>query len=230
LINQILKQTLSVLTQIPIRFDLRSRVKRQLLYFDEISGCAVNGTVFNQVVLNRKSDRYREALDIAKLILLNYHPDISKGATHVLALMFDMNKLWEGFITSMMKKYLSDNFKVKSQNSKIFWYSERGRKRLKPDILLIPKQDSSEPLIIDTKWKAPSRLRPSDTDLRQIFAYNQLFNSKRGMLLYPGSRNSTIGTFKTEEGGTCGMHFVDVLDEVGNLLTDKSMLKQILQT
>jgi len=224
LINQILKKTLIILSQIPIRSDLRSRVKRQLLYFEEIGDCTVHEQLFDQIHLNRKTERYSEALEIARLILLNYHPDISKGSNHVLALMFDMNQLWERFITKMMKRHLSEQYQVKAQSNKVFWRSDRSRKRLKPDILLISKDDSDKKIIIDTKWKTPAKSSPSDSDLRQIFAYNRLFDSQYGILLYPGPEKKTTGSFESKLGGTCTMQSINVLDQSGKLLVSGRLL------
>ena len=224
LINQILKKTLIVLSQILIRSDLRSRVKRQLLYFEEIGDCSVHEQLFDQIYLNRKTERYSEALDIARLILLNYHPDISKGSNHVLALMFDMNQLWEQFITKMMRRHLSDRYQVKAQSNKVFWRSDRSRKRLKPDILLIPKDESGAKIVVDTKWKTPSKFHPSDNDLRQIFAYNRLFECQSGVLLYPGMDKQIKGTYETEVGGKCTLQTINVLDHTGKLITNNLLL------
>lgn len=228
-INQILKKTLIVLSQISIRSDLRSRVKRQLLYFEEIGDCTIHEQLFNQIHLNRKAERYSEALGIARLILLNYHPDISKGSNHVLALMFDMNQLWERFITKMMKRHLSDRYQVKAQSNKVFWRSDRSRKRLKPDILLLPKNDSDKRIVIDTKWKTPSKSNPSDNDLRQIFAYNRLFDSQNGILLYPGPEKQIAGLYETEFGGICALQTINVLDHTGKLITNDLLLGNFSQ-
>ncbi len=216
-INQVLKKTLIVLSQIPIRSDLRSRVKRQLLYFEEVGDCTVHEQLFDQIHLNRKTERYSEALGIARLILLNYHPDISKGSNNVLALMFDMNQLWEQFITKMMRRHLSDRYQVKSQSNKVFWRSDRSRKRLKPDILLIPKGDFGNKIVVDTKWKTPYKRMPSDQDLRQIFAYNKLYGSRKGILLYPGDKKPLLGNYTTGEHEECSSEFVNLIDSSGKL-------------
>ncbi len=229
LINQVLKKTLTVLTQIPIRYDLRSRVKRQLLFFEDINDCMVNEQLFQQFHLNRKTERYSEAIDIARLILLNYHPDISRGRNHVLALMFDMNQLWERFITKMMQRHLSDRYLVKAQGNKVFWRSHRSRKRLKPDILLMPRKEGDSKIVVDTKWKTPSKFHPSDNDLRQIFAYNRLFKSQTGILLYPGLEKQTTGSFDSEFGGTCTMQSINVLDESGKLLINERLLNAFIE-
>lgn len=228
LINQILKKTLSVLTQIPIRYDLRSRVKRVQLYFEELAECEVNEQIFNRISLNRKTRVYAEALEIARLILLNYHPDISKGNNHVLALMFDMNQLWEKYITMMMKKHFSEQYVVKGQRKKVFWQSTSTKKMLKPDIILTQKDLPNQNIIIDTKWKAPSKLQPSDNDLKQIFAYNQLFDSKNGILLYPGKQTGGSGSYLTDCGGTCSMQYVNVIDDQGKLERSKELFSSLL--
>lgn len=217
MINQILKKTLSVLTRIPIRLDLRSRVRRQLLFFEDVGDCAVYEQMFNNIHLKRKSERYSKALEIARLILLNYHPDISRGNNHVLALMFDMNQLWERFITKMIRKDLSDRYQVKAQNKKAFWQSGNISRGLKPDILLIPKGGSDEKVVIDMKWKTPKNRTPSDQDLRQIFAYNELYNSQKGILLYPGDKTPLSGNFTTGGYDRCSSEFVNLIDSSGNL-------------
>jgi 5-methylcytosine-specific restriction enzyme subunit McrC len=197
-----------------------------LLYFEEIGDCTVHEQLFNQIFLNRKTERYSEALGIARLILLNYHPDISRGSNHVLALMFDMNKLWEGFITKMMKRHLSSAYHVKSQSSKVFWRSEVSRSKLQPDILLIHKDGLHKNIIVDTKWKTPNKRKPSDDDLKQIFSYNQLFTAGEGVLLYPGKNNGKMGKYEAEPGGVCSMEFINVLEEDGKLNTSKELLSQ----
>lgn len=227
LINQILRKTLGVILQIPIRLDLRSRLKRQLLYFEGIDDCLVQEQLFGQIRLNRKTDRYAKALDIARLILLNYHPDISKGKNHVLALMFDMNQLWERFITKMMKRHFSDQYLVQAQRKKVFWESSHGNKRLKPDILLIPKNGTGKKIVVDTKWKTPGNSGPSDNDLRQIFAYNRLFNTSLGVLLYPGTEKKVIGSYKTDFGGNCALQTINVLNDAGKLITDDCLFGSI---
>lgn len=227
LINQILKKTLLVIANIPTRFDLKGKVKKLLLYFEEVGDCTVHAGIFESIHLDRNSIRYAEALGIAKLILLNYHPDLSRGHNHVLALMFDMNKLWESFITKMMKKHLRVRYYVKAQNQQVFWESKTTKKRLKPDLLLISRSNPDKRIIIDTKWKTPTNIVPSDEDLRQIFAYNLLFESQYAILLYPGSGRKKHGHFKVSKAGVGSLQTVNILDSSNNLVTKKVLLQQL---
>ncbi|HNU62307.1 MAG: hypothetical protein M0R67_00860 [Candidatus Cloacimonas sp.] len=43
-------------------------------------------------------------MDIARLLLCNYHPDLKSDRNNVLTLMFDMNLLWESFIYHSIRK------------------------------------------------------------------------------------------------------------------------------
>lgn len=76
---------------------------------------------FDKIQYSRKTELYKAAIDIAKLILLNYHPDVNKGNNDVLALMFDMNSLWEKFVFTSLRKNKPSNYTLKSQSVKQFW-------------------------------------------------------------------------------------------------------------
>jgi 5-methylcytosine-specific restriction enzyme subunit McrC len=53
--------------------------------------------------------------------------------------------------------------------------------------------------VLDTKWKLAGPKGPSDDDLKQIFAYNEIFGAPRAFLLHPGSQ--------TENGARGGAFF-----------------------
>jgi 5-methylcytosine-specific restriction enzyme subunit McrC len=145
---------------------------------------------FQKLVLNRKTQDYRKALEISRLILLHFHPDLRSGRNDVLALMFDMNKLWEKFVLASLKK--DHNLNARGQDSTGFWQSERGNRRsIRPDITI---ELEKEKYVIDTKWKLVSS-EPSMDDLRQMYAYHHYFNAKKVALLYPGKHPNINGSF-----------------------------------
>ena len=188
IIHQILHETLILLSSRYYRPGYYSRVKNLLLEFDHCDRISPAQKHFDGIELNRKTEHYRRALNIARLILLNFHPDITRGQMHVLALMFDMNQLWEKYIGRLMRKFLGDRYVVEAQRSAGFWMPvANGRKRrLRPDYVLTSRTNPADVVVIDTKWKVVDG-QPSDEDLRQIFAYNQLFETGKGILLYPGA-------------------------------------------
>ncbi|MCH8487263.1 MAG: McrC family protein [Candidatus Cyclonatronum sp.] len=227
ILNQVLKATLQVLSHLAVPVSLKSRVNRQGLFFQEVSLRKFSEEHFSRIVLNRKTERYAEALAIARLILLNYHPDIAKGTNHILALMFDMNQLWESWVVKMLKRELSDRYRVKAQQSRVFWTSGQSRKRLEPDIIIEPADEAGSKILIDTKWKTPADLRPSDQDLRQIYAYNQLFGATHGVLMYPGVQSEITGRYHTDDRSRCTMLMVNLIDRNGGLVKGSEISRTI---
>ena len=50
---------------------------------------------FQKLQPSRNTARYASALEMAKMFIMNYSPDVRSGSNHMLALMFDMNNLWK---------------------------------------------------------------------------------------------------------------------------------------
>jgi 5-methylcytosine-specific restriction enzyme subunit McrC len=226
LINRILKKALGVLARLSSASSFLGRINNQLLYFEEVSDFIPTKAAFSTIRYGRKNTHYKKAIQIARLILLNYHPDISRGQQDVLALMFDMNALWEKYIAMQMRRHLSGRFKVETQQKQVFWVGGGRKKQLKPDIILTDRADDSK-MIIDTKWKIPKGMYPSDEDLRQMFAYNRLFESEQSMLLYPGANESVEGDYQTEHGGRCSLVTLSVMDSDGALFRGEKLISNL---
>lgn len=222
LINQILFRALQVLKTITSNSYLIDSVNRILSNFPEVETIQINKTHFDKLTTNRKSVSYIEALKIAKMILLNYSPDIKGGDENMLALLFDMNKLWEEYIYRMLLKIDDPSIKVSFQNRDKFWEN----KIIKPDIVITKYETINNDVIrkeyvIDTKWKIIDPTEPGDNDLKQMFAYNMYWNAEKSMLLYPSSKVLITDFGKFHKGkqtdNLCKLGFVNVIDNNGNL-------------
>ena len=186
LLHQLLYKTLLLLKRINTNMALKSRIGALLLHFPEMKNLTVTEATFNKIVYNRKTESYQQVMKIVRLLLLNYHPDLSRGQNDVLALMFDMNALWERFVYVSLRK--SNELSVTAQSSKGFWKPNKGRKsRLKPDIIFGSKDKNDKRcVVLDTKWKNLNGRNPSPDDLRQMYAYHDFFGANRVALVYPG--------------------------------------------
>lgn len=225
LIHQILLKALLILKSINLKASLTDRINRLLFSLPEIREMNIGAEHFEKIVWDRKTTSYQEAISIAKLIILNYSPDIQGGNENLIAILFDMNKLWEEFITVCLDKNLAGRYHVKRQNIQVFW----NNKTIRPDIYFERErsntQDKPERFIIDAKWKILVDNQPSDEDLRQIFAYNAHWGSQHSLLLYPTSAKdkthvSGCYAYKFKEGHHhCSLGFVNVIEN-GKLNTN----------
>jgi len=183
--NQVIYKTLKLIQQINTSSRLKSRIGALLLFFPEMNDLRVSEQFFQQVSYNHKTAVYKTSMEIARLILLQYHPDLSSGRNHVLALMFDMNLLWERFVLVSLRKH--PHFKVEGQRSKLFWKPENGyRTTIRPDIIL---SYENKKLVLDTKWKNLCNFKPNPEDLRQMYVYHDYFKADKVALVYPAGNN-----------------------------------------
>jgi 5-methylcytosine-specific restriction enzyme subunit McrC len=212
--NCVLYKTLRLLLRINTNAVLQSRIGSLLLNFPEMPDIHANDAFFNKLQYNRKTEAYRQAMEIARLILLNYHPDVKNGQNHVLALMFDMNLLWERFVYVSLRRHLKEA-DVRAQVSRPFWKPADGYTiSMRPDIVLNHGKENC--VVLDTKWKNLDGNKPDIQDLRQMYAYAKYFESKKVALIYPGKETERKGkyykegTLYGEFGDECSLIPIDV--------------------
>jgi 5-methylcytosine-specific restriction enzyme subunit McrC len=182
LVHQILSQALGIVEQCSKGNYLYSKCKRVQLDFPEVKTIAANESTFTKIPKSRKTAPYETALAIARLIILNYAPSVSSGSERMLALLFDMNSLWEEYVLIRLKQ-AAKNVNVYGQQSIVLWNGIT----IRPDIVI---EKGSEKYIIDTKWKNMDYGKPSTHDLRQMYVYNEYWGARKAMLLYPSNSPS----------------------------------------
>lgn len=189
LMHQILYKALRTILKIGVNTATQSRYNNILLDFPEQNDISISEYLFDKITFDRKSNDYRKAFDIAKIILLNYHPEMEQGSNTILAVMFNMNSLWEKFVLKSLKRFIPDDLSVKGQVSINFWRPDGGNSRkMKPDIVVL--SDNKPIAVIDTKWKNIDGSSPSEDDLRQLYAYSRFHTNASAYLLYPGEENT----------------------------------------
>lgn len=209
--HKLMWKTLQLLRKINTNAVLQSRIGSLTLNFPEMPELKVSAATFAKLDWNRKTEPYRRAMKIAEMLLLNFHPDVSRGQNHVLALMFDMNLLWEKFVVACLRKNLKE-YRVLAQTSMPFWASTEGKVKIdmRPDILI--EKTGEWNIVLDTKWKNLGDQKPSPEDLRQMFAYQIFFDAKKTALVYPGNQRDFINGIFRKSGfeKTCSLLAVPV--------------------
>jgi len=223
LLNSILYKTLKLLSLINRNPVLSSRIGALLLNFPEMPDIKVSEKTFSDIVYNRKTERYKNAVNIAKLLLLNFHPDIKRGSNDVLALMFDMNMLWEKFVVKSLIRYRKENYRVRPQVRINFWKPVTGYNNyMKPDIVIESYKDEikEKSFVLDTKWKNMNNRNISMDDLRQMYAYSKFHNNAKSALVFPGNEGKMVkGNYYHEETGEvsdteCSLLLIEVCADV----------------
>ncbi len=214
LLHEILHEALLLIPSISTNPSLADEVSRLLLAFPEMPRRKVTTALFDKISYNRKTEHYKAAIGLAKLLLLNYSPDIRGGQNPILAILFDMNELFEEYIYRQLKRAAPPSVKVRRQVSKRFWES----KLIRPDIVIEKGDDT---FVLDTKWKVLSEPTPSDADLKQMYAYHHYLGARRTYLLYPevyGLRAREGQYWIPREGNLrCGLLFINVLTSEGGI-------------
>ncbi|UKT65221.1 McrC family protein [Pedobacter mucosus] len=202
ILNQILAKAIKILPLICNNQYLISECYQLKLNFPEVRDIKIDSSIFDNLDFDRKSDPYKSAIQIAKLLLLNYRPDVSSGSSHSIAILFDMNKLWEEYIYRMLQQANDGTLVIHSQRSTKFWNHLNTHRYLKPDIVIEKTNDANEKeyVVIDTKWKnIYSQVKNvSMDDLRQMFAYHYYFDAAKCYLLFPGTENLENGNFTNQ--------------------------------
>ena len=207
LIHQILFRGLLILKDL-INNSLQDKLNRVLFEFQDYQEIMINKNHFEKLVNDRKKAPYSKALDIAKMIILNYSPNLNSGKDNMLTLLFDMNKLWEEYIYRILQKHKPKGYQISYQNSDRFW----NNKTIRPDIVIT--NEKNEKFVIDTKWKIINATSPSDDDLKQMFTYNLHWNAEKSMLLYPkvNQEDSGFGLFHYNDlAKKCKIGFVNIV-------------------
>lgn len=187
--NLALREALRVVEGLPIAGFLTARAKCLGSAFPELPRWRPTLEQLDRVRLTRNTARYAHALRLARLILFHLSPHIARGELPLLALLFDMNTLWERYVATLARRLRLPGIDVRAQDSRPFWRAPGSGRPLRPDLVL--RSEAGVRLLVDTKWKVPRDDRPSSADLKQMFCYHEIFDCTRSMLLYPSTASTS---------------------------------------
>ncbi|HMQ47818.1 MAG TPA: hypothetical protein PKA00_10570 [Saprospiraceae bacterium] len=212
--NAILYRTLQVLKHFPLPPALSVQLNQLLQAFPQLKARDSLVIDWDRIHFDRSSLRYRAALELARPILENYHPDIRHGEQSMLAILFDMNQLFEEYLFQRLKALSGDYLRVFQHQRRPFWR----KSYLQPDILL---EMGGRRFVLDAKWKMLTNPQPTMSDLRQMYIYSRFYHAENAVLLYPKSGNTTdtmpIYYAETAQGEkdayTCQLCFLPILKD-----------------
>lgn len=181
------------------------RVRRLLAIFSEV--CSVGDLNIREarpsLVYNRRNENYREAHELAWLILdgLGIEDVYAAGSQRCFAFLLDMNRLFEAFIIRWLRQIVTKlgiRALPQRRDRTILWNAGLARPHAAviPDLLLERNTCPGKFLPIDAKYKLYDQRSVATSDIYQTFLYAYAFGEEHPMLptaiiLYPASSPAT---------------------------------------
>lgn len=173
---------------------LHLRTRELLGWLVEVDDVHVTVGALEQLHSNRLTRRYERALQMARWFLANESPDLREGPQHGLALLFDMNALFQASLATLLRSVMPDGHTLREDAPQRFLahgtLSDRPHFQMRPDFCIL--RGSHVRTILDAKWKhltpqAPDgRWGVTQADAYQLHAYARAYGCGRVTLCYPG--------------------------------------------
>ncbi len=161
----------------------RNRLAKIKAIYEDVDLRVVFYNQTKKIILNRNQTIFKDPLALARLFLQHCSISLHNHTFSNLAILFDMNKLFEEFVATALSKVFPGQ--VKAQKERTIIESIAGHPNtqytIRPDILF--RNDT----IIDTKYKIldlPNN-KPSEADIYQMLTYNRFFKRRNIILCYP---------------------------------------------
>lgn len=191
--NQVIKHVLQELIKVPTAVTARKRLNELLMRFDLVSDTAVDVQMIDNLDFNRSTSRYKPVIIQCRQFLEGLYPDVFVGRETCLSLLFDMNLLFELYVTKIFRKIAWQNeMRMRVQGPQKYMVRRDDRNEqmflMKPDMVFLDEGNRFV-AIADAKWKIlddrEKKLGISQSDLYQMAGYAMRYKVDRLALLYP---------------------------------------------
>ncbi len=180
--NRLIKTALEFLYKKSKLNKNQQRIREFLFIFDDVSSSKNIKNDFKSVKLDRQMRKYEQILLWAETFLFENSFSPHSGKDIALALLFDMNLLFESYVGAYLKK---KGFDVRSQDKGKYLVEQPNRYALRPDFVI--NKDKESEIVADTKYKNIKEQKDiSQADMYQLYAYGTKYKqTKQLYLIYP---------------------------------------------
>ena len=130
-LNRIMKAAITRLSRIARPPDNQHRLRELAFAYADIAPVPVPALRWRDVVLDRTNERWRELLNLARLLLGERFQTTSGGGSEGFSLMFEMNTLFEEYVARMLRSALSHtDLRVVSQGGRLYCLEDEDRRQI----------------------------------------------------------------------------------------------------
>ena len=216
--NRILKFVLGILIKEATGNRTFQQVSELLMRFDPVSDSSVDSSSLDSLSFDRLTERYEPVFDQCGYFLKGFYPDVRAGNEPCLSVLFDMNKLFEEYVGSELRKEARKlNLMLKEQGPPESLArrqdSEERIFRMRPDFSFLNSQNTRIG-IADAKWKIldeeKNNLGITQADMYQMESYASVYGVKSLALIYPMQKKLTKPVRLTLMGSGATLHVLPV--------------------
>ena len=185
-VNRLLVQGLNVADDLhTMGRQHRARVRLLLAAFAEVSPDG-SWLRYRGESLPPRISYYKEALTLATMLIEGAGVELAGASRRAIGLLFDMNRVVEGFISALIRRTTAPRLSVDTQGrSHPLYLDRRHLYRLKPDFAVWDSVGCR--LVGDIKYKVLDKnTAPPRADLYQIVSYAAAARADRALLVYVG--------------------------------------------
>jgi 5-methylcytosine-specific restriction enzyme subunit McrC len=219
--NRILRTALQRVSTIP-RVPLPTvRAARHLAGRLEGVSLLATGTEIPAVLFTRLNERYRSALVLGGLILSGHALSFRRGPTSATGFIFDMNKVFEDFVTAALTSAFS-GIRVRLEPQRTTHLDRLGSIPMRPDLTWY--MNRSPVGVADIKYKSLATADLPNADVYQALAYAVGHRLQAAHLIY-GAGNETAATYHVRNLDTTIMvHALDLSRGPTDLIAEVQVL------
>ncbi|GAA2257263.1 McrBC 5-methylcytosine restriction system component [Streptomyces atrovirens] len=216
--NRILRAAVERLLRLPgVPREVRRRLLHQRARLADVTAL-VRGRPLPEWRPSRLNARYHHALRLARAVLEDASPEHGPGGLRVEGFLFDMNKLFEDFVTVALREALRGSGYVARFQDPLH-LDEARTIRMKPDLVLYGP-DRAPCAVADAKYKVERPGGYPDADLYQMLAYCTALGLDEGHLVY-AKGNAGHAAHRVRHAGTVlHQHALDLDQDPAGLLAD----------
>ncbi len=179
-----------------------------------------------EVRFDRLNEHYREAVDLARLILRHASFEAPRGGLRANGFLMNMNDVFQDFVTRALRDELNLSENAFPSDGRIppLHLDDNRRVRLKPDLSWWDGQVCS--FVGDAKYKRVEHANAPNADLYQLLAYATALDLPGGLLIYAKGEGADIVHRVRHAGKQLEIATLDLSGSIDSLMAEIGRLAE----
>lgn len=228
--NRLIRAAAARLERMRLRSsDVRSTLRWVHMSLERVTLCEYRGGELPEIIWNRLNERYRGAVELAKLILRGSSFDLGHGEFRTTSFLLEMSSVFEDFVSVALREALglSPGVFPRGARERSLWLDRARTIRLKPDLSWWQGPDCV--FVGDIKYKRIRHDGVLHPDLYQLLAYTIATGLPSGTLIYAAGEREPVIHEVVDLGKRLEVTTLDLSREPSEILSQVAELAKRLR-